>query len=110
MEHAIGTRSATRPRVGDWIVNVLVLLVTVAIAWAGAEIYVAKVIDDGMQFDLEMWRYAKYIKRQSASPAIGHEHTPNTRAHLMGADVAISSQGLRDREYTPRRRPARPGS
>jgi len=36
MEHAIGTRSATRPRVGDWIVNVLVLLVTVAIAWAGA--------------------------------------------------------------------------
>ena len=56
MEHAIGTRSATRPRVGDWIVNVLVLLVTVAIAWAGAEIYVAKVIDDGMQFDLEMWR------------------------------------------------------
>ena len=101
MEHAIGTRSATRPRVGDWIVNVLVLLVTVAIAWAAAEIYVAKVIDDGMQFDLEMWRYAKYIKRQSASPAIGHEHTPNTRAHLMGADVAISSQGLRDREYTP---------
>ena len=89
MEHAIGTRSATRPRVGDWVVNVLVLLVTVAIAWTGAEIYVAKVIDDGMQFDLEMWRYAKYIKRQSASPAIGHEHTPNTRAHLMGADVAI---------------------
>ena len=53
-----------------------------------------------MQFDLEMWRYARAIKRQSANPAIGHEHTPLTRAHLMGADVQISSQGLRDREFS----------
>ena len=84
---------------GDWVVNVLVLAVTLGVAWGAAEAYVAWKIDDGMQFDLEMWRYAKYLKRVSASPAIGHEHTPNTRAHLMGADVVISSQGLRDREF-----------
>ncbi len=100
MEYTINTRSVARPRLGEWAVNALIFFVTVAIAWAGAEFYVAKVVDDGMQFDLEMWRYAKYIKRQSSSPAIGHEHTPNTSAHLMGADVAISSQGLRDREFS----------
>lgn len=91
--------AVARPALGEWAVNALVLLFTVALAWGGAELYVAYAVDDGMQFDLEMWRYARFIKRQSASPAIGHEHTPNTRAHLMGADVAISSQGLRDREF-----------
>ena len=88
-----------RSGLGDWIANAAVLLVTLAVAWGAAEAYVAWKIDDGMQFDLEMWRYAKYLKRVSASPAIGHEHTPNTRAHLMGADVVINSQGLRDREF-----------
>jgi lysophospholipase L1-like esterase len=39
------------------------------------------------------------IKRQSTNPAIGHEHTPGSRARLMGVDVAISSQGLRDRDF-----------
>jgi lysophospholipase L1-like esterase len=99
MEHAIRVDTA-KPFLGEWAVNALVLLVTLAVAWGAAEAYVAYRIDDGMQFDLEMWRYARYIKRQSANPAIGHEHTPNTRAHLMGADVAISSQGLRDREFS----------
>jgi hypothetical protein len=94
------TLNPPRAGLGEWAVNALVLLVTLAIAWGAAEAYVAWKIDDGMQFDLEMWRYAKHIKRVSSSPAIGHEHTPNTRAHLMGADVAISSQGLRDREFS----------
>lgn len=79
--------------------NALVLAITLAVLYAATEAYISMAIDDGMQFDLEMWRYARYIKRQSANPAIGHEHTPNSRAHLMGADVAISSQGLRDREF-----------
>jgi lysophospholipase L1-like esterase len=82
-------------------------VVTLAVAWGAAEAYVAYAVDDGMQFDLEMWRYARLIKRQSASPAIGHEHTPGTRAHLMGADVAISSQGLRDREFSATPPPGR---
>lgn len=106
MEHALKARTA-KPLFGEWAANVLVLLVTLAVAWGAAEAYVAYAVDDGMQFDLEMWRYARTIKRQSASPAIGHEHTPGTRAHLMGADVAISSQGLRDREFSTTPPPGR---
>jgi hypothetical protein len=98
MEHALPAPAA-KPFLRDWALNALTLLITFAIGYAGAELYVSYAIDDGMQFDLEMWRYARYIKRVSADPAIGHEHTPNTRAHLMGADVAINSQGLRDREF-----------
>lgn len=98
-QHALKAATA-RPVFGEWAANVLVLGVTLAIAWGAAEAYVAYAVDDGMQFDLEMWRYARTLKRPSANPAIGHEHAPNTRAHLMGADVAISSQGLRDREFS----------
>lgn len=52
-----------------------------------------------MIYDIEMWKYAKYLKREAADPAIGHEHIPSARARLDGVDVAINSRGLRDHEY-----------
>jgi lysophospholipase L1-like esterase len=36
---------------------------------------------------------------------MGHEHTPNTEAFLMGVDIKINSQGLRDREIPLERTP-----
>jgi hypothetical protein len=93
---AVLTRKAP---VREWGLNALVLAVTLALLYGLVEAFISWKVDDGMQFDLEMWRYARYIKRQSANPAIGHEHTPNSRARLMGAEVAISSQGLRDRDF-----------
>ena len=102
MEHALGTSTkAKKSFLGEAVGNVLTLVVTLAVAYAGVEAYLSYAIDDGLQFDLEMWRYAREIKRPSANPAIGHEHTPGARAHLMGVDVAISAQGLRDRDYPP---------
>lgn len=83
----------------DRAVNTLLLAVSLALIYAAAEAYVSFAVDDGMQFDLEMWRYSRAVKRVSDNPVIGHEHQPNTQAHLMGVDVAISSQGLRDREF-----------
>jgi lysophospholipase L1-like esterase len=79
--------------------NLIALGLAVAVIWGGLEAYVSLSADDGMQFDIEMWKYATRIKRVSPNPLIGHEHRPNTAAHLMGADVAINSDGLRDRDY-----------
>lgn len=104
MEYVLAQR---RSRSREWGSNALALALSLLLIYAGAEIYVSYAVDDGMQFDLEMWRYSRAIKRHSASPAIGHEHTPNTRAHLMGVDVAISAQGLRDREFPPAPAPGR---
>jgi hypothetical protein len=53
-----------------------------------------------MQFDLEMWKYARDVKVVSPDPSIGHEHGPNRKAHLMGVDVETSAQGLRDRDFS----------
>jgi len=63
------------------------------------EIAVRYVVDDGMQYDLEMWKYARQSKRVSTDPGIGHEHRPNTDAHLMGVDVSINATGQRDRDF-----------
>jgi lysophospholipase L1-like esterase len=104
------TLNAARPasfRLRDWTLNTLLLVVSLALVYGAMELYVSAVVDDGMQFDLEMWRYAREIKRRSANPAIGHEHTPNTQAHLMGVDVKINSLGLRDREFPPAPPPGR---
>ena len=54
---------------------------------------------NGMNYGIEMWKYAKQIKRRSPIPRMGHEHIPNREEVLMGVDVKINSQGLRDYEY-----------
>ena len=77
------------------------LVVVLVLAGGLAEIFSRVVVDDGMHFDLEMWKYAKDIKRESDVPALGHEHKPNSAADpLMGVPVSINSLGLRDREYS----------
>jgi hypothetical protein len=70
-----------------------------------AELASRWVLDSGMNFDLEMWKYAKDIKRVSANPEIAHEHTPGTSGFFMGVPVAINSLGLRDREYSLKKPP-----
>ena len=83
------------------------ILVAVSIVVAGllAEAMARYVLDDGMNFDLEMWKYARDIKRVSDNPEIAHEHIPGTSGTYMGVPVAINSVGLRDREYPPQKPP-----
>jgi lysophospholipase L1-like esterase len=50
-------------------------------------------------YDVEMSRYAVSLKQRSENPKIGHVHRPNASDTLMGVDVRINSDGLRDREY-----------
>jgi lysophospholipase L1-like esterase len=65
------------------------------------------IVDDGMQYDLEMWKYAREVKRISGDPLIGHEHAPDRHAVLMGVDFTTNSKGLRDREFAYARTPGK---
>lgn len=69
------------------------------------EVAVRLVIDDGMHFYLEMWKYARDIKQRSEDSLIGHEHRPNARSFLMGVEVSTNSYGQRDREFEVARPP-----
>ena len=83
------------------------IFVSVALSYLTLELYVRAFVDDGLNYELEMWKYAKLLKQVSDDPNIGHEHRPNTDARLMGVDVATNSAKLRDREF-PLEKP--PGS
>jgi lysophospholipase L1-like esterase len=89
--------------------RVIVLLIRIAtcvvIPLLVLEAAVRFVADDGMQFDLEMWKYARDVKVVSENPSIGHKHGPHRQATLMGVDVATNSRGLRDREFSFEREP-----
>lgn len=76
----------------------LAAVLSLVLAAGFIEVAVRVVFDDGMDFALEMWKYARRIKRVAADPVIAHEHVPNSAARLMGVDVSINSHGLRDRE------------
>ncbi len=87
------------------VFGLVTFVITVLIAAVIVEGYVRLFVDDGMQFDLEMFKYARDVKVISPDPLIGHVHGPNRRAHLMGVDVATNSKGLRDREIPYERTP-----
>jgi lysophospholipase L1-like esterase len=87
--------------------NLLAMLVSLIVTALGLEVLTRRVADDGMQFDLEMWKYARDIKQVAADPLIGHEHAPNRQARLMGVDFRTNSHGLRDREFPYERIPGK---
>jgi lysophospholipase L1-like esterase len=86
-----------------WLLMVIGSVTMTALA---IELSVRAVLDDGMQYDLEMWKYARDLKQPARNPLIGHEHRPNSRARLMGVDVEINSKGLREREIPYERAPS----
>jgi lysophospholipase L1-like esterase len=87
------------------LANTLTLLLSLAVIAAALEIYVRAAEDDGMQFDLEMWKYAKYVKIVSDDPLIGHEHRPNADVVLMGVRVTTNNAGFRNEKVEIEKRP-----
>lgn len=81
-----------------FLMSTLVLSSVIFCCFIGSEIFVRYVIDDGMQYNLEMWKYARKLKRVSGDPSQGHNHIPNRSAHLMGVDIVINSHGHRNKE------------
>jgi len=51
-------------------------------------------------FAMEMWKYAVQLKQPVSNPDLSFLHVPNRHAFLMGVDVDMNSQGLRDYEYS----------
>lgn len=79
------------------IVNILAAnAIGLAMGLGAVEIGVRLFADTGMQYELEMWRYALEAKQVSAVEAMGHEHVPDVNTVLMGAPVSINAIGLRD--------------
>jgi len=79
--------------------DMLIVVAVLAFLAALLEVSVRIVVDDARDFDVEMWKYARQLKRPAKNPRLGHEHIAGASARLMGVDVVINSKKLRDAEY-----------
>ena len=75
--------------------NVLLVLAVVVFCLAAFEGLTRLILDDGMLYELEMWKYASNVKERDYRPDIGHRHRANASAHLMGVPVRTNAQGFR---------------
>ena len=74
----------------------LTILLSVTISFLFLEFFVRFFIDDGMNYEIEMMKYANKLKIISSSPNIGIEHKKNFKAKLMGADMILDIDGFRN--------------
>ena len=91
-----------RPRL---LINLALLLGTVLFFSAALEAVLRAIFAHSLDFGMEMWKYAVRLKRPVADPQLRFVHIPNRSAFLMGVNVSINSQGLRDHEYSPDKPP-----
>lgn len=62
-------------------------------------------LDDGMLYELEMWKYARDIKVRDERPDVGHRHRAGAEAFLMGATIRTNALGMRSPEIAERAEP-----
>jgi lysophospholipase L1-like esterase len=78
--------------------NILLLVAASLVCLLALEGFTRLVLDDGMLYELEMWKYAREVKVRDPQPDLGHRHRPNANAQLMGVEVQTNSRGLRGPE------------
>ena len=82
-----------RRRVRNNLLNLLTIVIGIALGAVVVELTTRYVFDNGMNFDLEMWKYAENIKVKSDNPEIGHEHRPNKQGTFMGVTLVTNALG-----------------
>ncbi|MCA6111268.1 SGNH/GDSL hydrolase family protein [Bradyrhizobium cenepequi] len=82
------------------IFGIFSIAISLIVAAGLLELYACLIETDGTNFDIEMWRYAKDLKRASDIPGVGHEHIPGKNGVYMGVPITINSAGWRDREHS----------
>jgi lysophospholipase L1-like esterase len=88
------------PSAGARLLGKLALLLfTVVLMALFLEVFLRVQFYHSKDFSMEMWKYAVRLKRPVDNPQLSFTHVPNGHSFLMGVDVKINSQGLRDNEY-----------
>ena len=103
-----GEEPRRRRRIVELIAaNTIALLVFSVLAAGILETFCRVVLDHGMRYEFEMWRYATELKVPVVGdPDLPFVHRPNSHARIMGADVSINGLGLRDDRAIAQDKPA----
>jgi hypothetical protein len=75
--------------------KVFTTIVAIFFSFIMLELLTRVIIDDGLNYEIEMLKYANKLKKISTNPEIGIEHKKNISAKLMGVQVDIDKNGFR---------------
>jgi hypothetical protein len=78
--------------------NTLIVCITIALSGVLGEVLLRVKNSSQQNYVVEMWRYARELKKISQDPDLGHLHIPNSNATLQNVIVAINSLGMRGPE------------
>ena len=84
--------------VRNFLIDSLIAIVTLVIAGLVGEGFLLIKNSDQMNYNIEMWRYARELKRVGDTPILGHEHRASSKAMLQNVEVSINSLGMRGPE------------
>lgn len=85
----------------DLLSSVVLILGSVAVCLAGAEVALRVKNASMTNYDIEMWRYARELKRQSSDPAIDFDHVKSRSALLQSTEIRLNEWGLRGPPVEP---------
>lgn len=77
------------------IVATFVFCLSLAVGLCIAEVALRVKNKSMTNYNIEMWRYAKELKRKSLDPVLGHEHVPESEAVLQSVKIKIDENGMR---------------
>jgi len=80
----------------SFVLNIFLSFLSILLVFSVIEIYVRLIIDDGLNLNLEMLKYAKSLKIISHNTTVGLEHKKNIKKDLMGVQIQLNSQGFRN--------------
>ena len=79
-----------------FIFKILSFFLSIFLVFLLIEIYVREIVDDGLNLDIEMLKYANSLKIISKNEAVGIEHKKNIEKKLMNVNIKLNSQGFRN--------------
>jgi hypothetical protein len=80
---------------GGLLKNLLLLTCMLIVCALLLEVMARLFIDDGISYELEMWKYARDVKVRDLQPDLGHRHGADRDEKLMRVDVRTNSFGFR---------------
>ena len=78
--------------------KILAFCLSIIISLVVLEGYTRFIIDDGLHYNIEMMKYAKYLKSISNNPKVGLEHKKNIKKKLMNVEISLNSDGFRNKD------------
>jgi lysophospholipase L1-like esterase len=83
------------------IMNVLILFFAMSVSLVLAE-GILRIKNRSMKnYDIEMWKYSKELKRPSSDPILGHEHVESKSAVLQSVEIRLNNLGMRGDDIPP---------